>query len=349
MDTTPKQVTGVDVSDRFSTFCTVDEAGEIEEEGRVRTSPQAFRTHFQKSPRRVVIEVGTHSPWMSRLLAKCGHEVIVANARMVSLIYRNERKTDRIDAESLARLGRLDPKLLHPIQHRAEETQVHLGLVRTRATVVRARTALINHVRGAVKTLGGRIPRCSTDGFARKAVEHIPESLQPALQPVLESITQLSRQIRFFDKQIQGLCEKRYPETALLREIVGVGPTTALTYRLVIDDPVRFRDSRSVGAYIGLTRRHADSGESAPELRITKSGDSLLRSLLIQAAHYILGPFGPESDLRNWGLAYWRRGGATPKAKKKAAVAVARKLAVLLHRLWLSGQPYQPLRKPKVA
>ncbi len=173
MDTTPKQVTGVDVSDRFSTFCTVDEAGEIEEEGRVRTSPQAFRTHFQKSPRRVVIEVGTHSPWMSRLLAKCGHEVIVANARMVSLIYRNERKTDRIDAESLARLGRLDPKLLHPIQHRAEETQVHLGLVRTRATVVRARTALINHVRGAVKTLGGRIPRCSTDGFARKAVEHI--------------------------------------------------------------------------------------------------------------------------------------------------------------------------------
>jgi transposase len=286
---------------------------------------------------------------MSRLLAELGHEVIVANARMVMLIYKNSRKTDSVDAESLARLGRLDPKLLHPIQHRSEESQMHLGLIRTRATVVKARTALVNHVRGAVKSLGGRIPRCSTEAFPRKALAHIPDGLRAALEPVLESITQLSKQIRFFDKQITKLCEDRYPETGMLRQIKGVGPTTALAYRLVIHDPLRFERSRSIGAFLGMTRRRAQTGDSEPELRITKAGDPLLRSLLIQAAQYILGPNGPETDLRRWGLSHWHRGGATKKAKKKAAVAVARKLAVLLHRLWLTGDAYEPLRKLKAA
>jgi transposase len=343
MNTTPELVTGVDVSDRFSTFFTITADGEVEEEGRVRTTAAALRAHFEGGRRRVVIEAGPHSPWISRLLTELGHEVIVANARMVALIHKNPKKRDRVDAEALARLGRADPKLLYPIEHRSEESQIHLGVIRTRDAVVRARTALINHVRGTVKSLGARIPRCSAETFHTKAAEHLPDPVRPALDPILETIARLSTQIRFFDKQIEELSAERYPETALLRQIKGVGPVTALAYRLIVEDPSRFERSRDVGSYLGLTRRHDDSGESEPELRITKAGDELLRRLLIQGAHYILGPFGPDTDLRRWGLHYIQRGGHSKTAKKKAAVAVARKLAVLLHCLWKTGQVYEPL------
>jgi transposase len=342
-------VTGLDVSDRYSALCTLGAEGEVEEEGRVRTTAQAMRTHFQVPRRRVVLEAGTHSPWISRLLAELGHDVIVANARMVALIHKNPKKSDPVDAETLARLGRVDPKLLAPIEHRSESSQHDLGLIRTRSAVVRARTALINHVRGTVKSTGGRIPRCSAETFARRAPEHIPDPLRPGLEPILETIVHLSRQIRFFDKQIGKLCQESYPETALLQQVKGVGPVTALAFRLVLDDPRRFKESRSVGAYLGLTRRRSDSGDFEPELRITKLGDKLLRSLLTQSAQYILGAFGPDSDLRRWGLAYWRRGGSSKKAKKKAVVAVARKLSVLLHRLWITGEVYEPLRNSKVS
>lgn len=336
--------TGLDVGDRYTVFCTLNREGEVEDEGRVRTTREAFARHFAGPRRRVVLEVGSHSPWLSRLLAEVGHEVIVANARMVALVHSNPRKRDSVDAESLARLGRVDPKLLWPIEHRSEEAQVHLGLIRTRDAVVRARTALVNHVRGAVKSLGGRIPKCSTPSFPKKAVEHLPEPVRPALEPILETITELTQRIRAFDRDIEELCKTRYPETALFRQIKGVGPVTALAYRLVLDDPTRFSRSRAVGPYLGLTRRLDDSGESEPELRITKAGDELLRRLLVQAAHYILGPFGPDTDLRRWGRSYIERCGGTGKAKKKAATAVARRLAVLLHRLWITREAYEPLK-----
>jgi transposase len=344
MDVSPNLTTGLDVSDRFSTFCMLAAEGKVEEQGRVRTTARALRSHFEGPKRRVVLEAGTHSPWISRLLDELGHEVIVANARMVALIHKNPRKRDPVDAENLARLGRVDPKLLAPIQHRSEEAQVHLGVIRTREAVVRARTALVNRVRGAVKSLGGRIPKCSTESFPKKALEHLPDPLRPALEPMLDTISHLSKQIRFFDRELEVLCEERYPETALLRQVKGVGPKIALTYRLVLDDPMRFPTSRTVGAYLGLTRRHDDSGDTEPELPITKAGDALLRRLLVQGAQYILGAFGPDTDLRRWGLDYVRRGGGAKEAKRKATVAVARKLAVLLHRLWITGEVYEPLR-----
>lgn len=344
MQATPNLITGMDVSDRYSTFFTLTDEGEVVEEGRMRTTVQALESHFTDRRRRVVVEAGPHSPWISRLLDELGHEVIVANARMVALIHKNPKKRDPVDAESLARLGRVDPELLWPIEHRSAEAQADLGVVRTRDVVVRARTALINHVRGAVKSFGGRIPRCSAEAFSAKAGEHIPEPLREGLEPILETIAGLSRQIRYFDKQIDALCEERYPETAVMRQIKGVGPVTALTYRLVLGDPHRFPNSRAVGTYLGLTPRHRDSGEFEPELRITKAGDELLRRSLVQAARYILGPFGPDTDLRRWGLDYIRRGGDSKTSKNKAAVAVARKLAVLLHRLWITGEVYEPLR-----
>lgn len=342
-----KVTTGLDVSDHFSSFCLLASDGEVEQQGRIRTTPRALRSHFEGPKRRVVLEAGPHSPWISRLLDELGHEVIVANARMVALIHKNPRKRDPVDAENLARLGRVDPKLLFPIQHRSQEAQVHLGVIRTREAVVRARTALVNRVRGAVKSLGGRIPKCSSKSFPDKALEHLPDPLRPTLEPTLETIRHLTRQIRFFDREIEALCEEHYPQTALLRQVQGVGPMIALTYCLVLDDPRRFPASRSVGAYLGLTRRHDDSGDSEPELPITKAGDALLRSLLVQGAQYILGAFGPDTDLRRWGLDYIHRCGGTKQAKRKAIVAVARKLAVLLHRLWITAEVYEPLRNAK--
>lgn len=334
---------GLDVGDRRCQMCVLDETGGIVEESGLRTDADVLRRRFAgMAPIRVVLEVGPHSPWISRLIAEAGHEVIVANARKLRLIYENDRKSDRADAEYLARVGRLDPALLAPIEHRGETAQADLAVIRSRSALVEARTALINHMRGAVKALGGRLPKCSTKSFHRKAEEHIPEVLHEALLPVLDSIAELSEQIEKMEAWITELAETEYPETELLRQVAGVGALTALCYILTLETPGRFQTSRAVGPYLGLVRRRRESGDSSPELGITKAGDGLLRKLLVQSAHYILGPFGPDTDLRRWGQKLEARGG--PGAKKRAIVGVARKLAVLLHHLWSTAEVYEPLR-----
>jgi transposase len=296
---------------------------------------------------RMVLEVGTHSPWVSRVLEACGHDVLVANARKIRLIYANDRKSDRVDAECLARLGRLDPHLLAPIRHRGAKAQADLAHLRSRDCLVRARTQLINHVRGAVKAMGGRLPTASAPAFPKKVAEHIPTALRPALTVLLEMIEHLTHQIRVADKHIESLATKEYPETAQLRQVAGVGPITALCYVLTLEDPARFANSRAVGAYLGLRPKQRDSGERSPQLSISKRGDVMLRRLLVGSAQYILGPFGPDCDLRRWGLKLAERGGGN--AKKRAVVAVARKLSCLLHSLWMSGAIYEPIRSESTA
>jgi transposase len=179
----PKITAGLDIGDKYSYLCLIDtDSGEVIEEGRLRTTPEALRRRFASEPSlRMAIETGTHSPWVSRLLEECGHEVLVANARKLRLIYANKRKTDEIDAENLARLARLDPKLLYPLKPRAEDSQAHLALIRSREALVSCRTQLVNHVRGAVKSFGARLPKCPARSFHNKAPEHIPEALWPAL------------------------------------------------------------------------------------------------------------------------------------------------------------------------
>jgi len=339
----PERTIGLDVGDRMSHLCILDGSGEVVEEGSLRTTAPALGRRFTgMPPARVVLEVGPHSPWISRLLARAGHEVIVANPRKLRLIYENDRKSDRADAEYLARVGRLDPELLAPVVHRSEDVQADLAVIRSRSALVEARTALINHARSTVKAMGGRLPKCSTDSFHRKVEEHVPEALMPAILPVIDAIAELTDRIRGMEQWIEELAEEEYPETELLCQVAGVGTLTALCYMLTLETPDRFRTSRAVGPYLGLVPRRHDSGESSPELRTTKAGDVLLRKLLVQSAHYILGPFGPDTDLRRWGLGLAARGG--PGAKKRATVAVARKLAVLLHRLWVTGEVYEPLR-----
>ena len=337
------EAVGLDLSDKSATFVVVDEMGNVSGEGKAPLTEAGLREAFgRRRPTRIAIEVGTHSPWVSRLLDELGHEVIVANARQVKMIRENRRKNDREDALILGRLARLDPALLKPIRHRGPQAQADLALLRARDGLVRTRVLLINLVRGQIKSLGGRIPTCSTASFATKARAYIPLELQPALLPTLDLIAQLTQQIKQSEKDLER-ASRRYPEVEFLRQIKGVGCLTALAFVLVIEEPQRFTKGRAVGAFVGLTTRQSQSGEQEPQLHITKAGDELLRRLLVQSAQYILGPFGPDCDLRRWGL---KLAGDSRNQirKRKAVIAVARKLAVLLHCLWLNGLVYEPLR-----
>lgn len=335
---------GVDLGDTWSVLCVLDESGEMVEQSRVRTRYKEMHAHFAtRSGARVVLEVGTHSPWVSRLLEELGHEVVVANSRRVRAIAESQKKTDENDAELLARLGRVDPKLLAPLSHRTEETQAGLVVVRARDALVKTRTVLINSVRGQAKSLGARLPRRNPGSFHTLA-EELPEKVREVLKPTMEAIENLTKQIRAYDRSIGQLVEDEYPAAAHVAKVDGVGPITALTFVLTVEDPGRFRSSRDIGPYLGLTRQRRQSGDGDPELRISKAGDGFLRRLLVQCAHYIIGPLGKDCALRRWGLKLIGQGGRG--ARKRAAVAVARKLAVLLHRLWVTGQDYRPFPAP---
>jgi len=335
---------GVDLGDQWSHYCILGLEGETVVEGQLRTTREDITEFFQAlNSARVVFEVGTHSPWVQEVIGGCGHEVLVANPRLMEGSKRRKRKNDRIDANKLARLGRVDPQSLHPIQHRNREVRQDLVVLRARDALVAARTELINATRGLVKSMGTRLPKCSSASFAEKVEGTVPAELRDALLPLVRMTAALSDCIQEYDEKIEKLGREKYGHTALLRQVKGVGPITALAYVLTLENPDRFVKSRDVGPYLGLVPKQEDSGESQPQLGISKAGDTMMRQLLVGSAHYILGPFGPDTDLRRYGLRLCERGGKN--AKKRAAVAVARKLAVLLHCLWVSGEVYEPLRQ----
>lgn len=332
---------GLDLADRFSDWVALDTEGAVAVRQRVRTTePELRKTFGSMKPTVIVIEVGTHSAWIDRLLTECGHRVIVANARKVALIHKNKRKNNEIDAETLARLARADEQLLFPITHRDERSQADLAVLRSRDLIVGIRTMVINHVRGSSKAFGIQLPACSAEAFVNRCKALLPPAVHHALVPLLDEIDGLSKQIHDYDRQIEQMI-KRQPAAEQMMQITGVGPLTSLAYVLTIEDPHRITRSRTAGAYFGLVPGSDDSGETHTQRRITKEGDHYCRRLLILAAHYILGRFGPDSDLRRHGLAIAARGGKN--AKKRAVVAVARKLAVVMHHLWITGETYVPL------
>lgn len=336
---------GMDLGDKSSCFCVLNSQGVVVEEGKLATTTNGLARAFGARPRcRIALEVGGHSPWVARLLGRLGYDVIVANARQVKLISQSSRKDDRADARTLARLARLDPQLLRPIQHRGEQAQQDLMMIRVRALLVETRTKLVNSARGFTKSVGERLPACAASQWDEERIDlaEIPETLRETLRPLIQQAESLTAQIHECDKKIEQIARERYPETELLKQVSGVGTLIALTFVLTVDDKQRFQKSRDVGCYVGLRPKRSESGDSQPELRITKEGDRYLRTLLVQGAHYILGWRGPDTDLRRWGLELAARGGKNQK--KRAIVAVARKLAILLHRLWVTGEVYEPLR-----
>ena len=337
-----KLTVGLDLGDRSSWYCVLDESGAVVLEQRLSTTAKAMGEVFCGMPRsRIVLETGTHSPWISRLLSKLGHEVIVAHARKVRLIGESRKKDDRLDAQTLARLARIDPELLCPVKHRSAQAQADLTVIRARAGLVRARTALVNTARSLAKSYGERLRGCNVRNMNPEKAEALSPELQSALEPLLSEIESLSERIGQYNDRIEALAEHSYPQVELLKQIKGVGTLIALTFLLTLEDPHRFRKSRDVGCYLGLQPGRRNSGQSEPQMHISKEGDPYLRTLLVQGAQHILGPFGVDCDLRRWGLKLAERGGKS--GKKRAIVATARKLAVLLHHLWVSGEVYEPL------
>jgi transposase len=343
-----KKVIGMDLGDKSNVIVVFDEEGNEVAKTSITNTAQQVQKFFAKHPgAAVVIEAGTHSPWISRLLTGMGHEVCVGNPRKLRAIWDADDKSDERDARILAMMYRLEPRLLHAIQHRGEQAQADLEMIKARDTLVRTRASLVNHVRGTVKTMGYRIPACSVEAFASRAPANIPTTMGNALAQIVETIGELNGRIKELDKQIGHLCRDRYPETTYLLQVGGVGPITALAFVLTIETPDRFEKSRTVGAYLGLTPRRDQSGATDRQMHISKAGNRYLRRLLVGCAHYLLGAFGPDCDLRRYGTRIAARGGK--RGKKCAAVAVARKLAVKLHRLWADAAEYQPLMTERKA
>ncbi len=335
------QTFGIDIGDRRSRYCIVSASGETTDEGSVATTSDSLSDLFEaREACRVVLEACGHVHWIARLASEAGHEVVVANPREVRLISQSGRKNDRNDARTLARLGRADVELLRPVKLRGEDCRASRSILHARDLLVRTRAKLVNFVRGQVKTFGGRVPGCSTSAFRSKAVAHVPEPIRSVVTPMLETLEQLEKRIRDFDREIQRLCQEQHPETGVLRQVRGVGPVLALAYVATIESPARFASSRTVGNYVGLAPAQYASGAKTPELRISKRGDGFLRRLLVNAAAYILGPFGEDSDLRRYGERIARSGSQRDKAR--ARIAVARKLACLLHHLWRTGSIWDP-------
>jgi transposase len=330
----------MDVSDKFCSVCVLDPvSGDVIEEARVPATVSAVAGYLEGRPAAsVTIEVGPHSPWLARAITAAGHEPVVANARQVRLVYGSTRKSDRIDAEKLARLARYDARLLAPIRHRGAQAQADLARIRTRDMLVRTRAKLVSHARSIVKTFGARLPRCTTEAFHHKVREHVPDALLPALVPVLDTLAHLTASIKEIDAALSERAATTYPETELLRQIPGVGPITSLAFVLTLEDPHRFAKSREVVPYLGLAPGQRQSGDFDPNTRITRAGDTLLRRLLVQCAHQIVRRPN-DTDLKRVGERHLARGAH----RNKAVTAVARKLAVLLHHLWMTGEVYEPL------
>ena len=336
----PACTIGLDLSDRFITFCMLDAQGTVTSRGHFALTRAALGKQFAGVPAaRVVLETGAQAAWVSEAVAQLGHEVVVANAASVHSIAGSSRKSDTRDAEQLARLGRLDKNLLDPITFRRLDYRLDMLLIRSRDLLIASRTRMINGARAMAKEFGERIPACATRGFAARAMKSLSTVLASTLEILLREIEAISAAIAKCDQQVDALNQKLSAETAWLTQVPGVGALTAVTFVLTLDHPERFAHSRDVGAYLGLVPRRSQSGTRDPQLGISKCGDRYLRKLLVQCAHYALGRYGPDTELRQWGLKYAQGG---PRAKKKAVVAVARKLAVLLHRLWQDRATYYP-------
>ena len=345
MNDIPQTTIGVDLGDTKHHYCVLDQAGKSLAEGTLFNTKEALSELAARYPgARVAIEVGTHSPWISDHLVREGCEVFVANARKLRAVYENERKCDALDARMLAKIARLDPDLLSPVTHISQEAMADRIVLGSRDRLVEHRTALVQSVRFSLKSLGLRVASCSAPVFPRRVRETLAGhgTLLAGIEPVLTVVAAMNSSIAELDRQVERLGAEKYPVAQKLRQIPGVGPVTSLAFVLAVEDPSRIGATRDIGAYFGIVPRRDQSGNSDKSLGISKTGNAYVRTLLVQCAQHILGPHGPESDLRRFGLRLAERGGRA--AKRKAIVAVARKLAVLMLSLWKSGEDYRPLR-----
>jgi len=336
----PALTIGIDLSDRTFQFCEMDAGGEIVAEGQLKLNRTTLGEYLAAKAKgaRVALETGGHSAWVRDVIEEAGHEAVVAHARELEAVTGHNHRSDSHDARQLARLARVDPGLLHPVDLRHSGEQADLFVIRARAVLVEARTMLINFARGITKALGHRLPDSASQNFAQRVREAVPEALRSAVLPLLDVLEEMASQIEIYNTEVETLAEQRYPQTRWLKQVPGVGTLTALTFVLTVGDPQRFAHSRDVGAFLGLVPQRRQSGQQDPHLGISKGGDRYLRRLLVQCAHVVMGRFGGDCALRQWALQHAQH---SRTAKKRTVVAVARKLAVLLHRLWTRQEAFQ--------
>lgn len=333
-------VAGVDLGDQTSEVCLYAKGVVFERFQFAMTDPGVREAFAGKGYGKIAMEAGAQSPWVTRVLRELGYEPLVANPRKLKAISANERKSDRNDALLLAKLAAADSSLLYPIHHRSAERADALAVLKARDALVRARARLIHTIRSLAKATGFRFKKSTTEGFARQEAS-APAALAPAFTPLFAALRPLGEQIVVIDKQLERMAEHSFPETRHLLQIHGVGPITALAFVLTIEDPKRFASGRIAAAFLGLVPRRDQSGTSDKQLGISKTGNNFVRRLVVQCAQYILGPFGQDCDLRRWGHKLVQRGGKN--STKRAVVATARKLVVLLFRLWKGEQVWEPL------
>ena len=335
----PLATVGLDLGDLNSNACMLNRAGIEVGEFLMGTTPEGFEQFFRELPAGslIVLEVGTHSPWASRLLRELGFTVRVVNARKIS---KRRIKTDRRDARMLARKGYEESADLVEVHHRGEQQQKDLLVVQARATLVGTRTDLINVARGTVKGFGYRLEAMDTDNVTSAMADDLPVDIAGPIKALLRTVESINLELELLDDEIKQLI-KQYPATKEMMKIRSVGEVTALTFVLTIGDAERFSSSRTVGVAVGLTPNKDQSGQNDPQLGISKAGNEYMRGLLVQCAQLTLSKRGGDSDIRRWGLKLQGKG-TDGHQKKRAVVAVARKLAVLMHKLWSSGAAYDP-------
>ena len=335
---------GIDLHNKSSEVCVLDAGGAVSERARIPTTEKALRRWFGGRERaRICVEASGISPWVARLLTELGHEVVVANAQRVRLIAESTLKNDTVDAETLARLVRMDPALLCPIRHRKEETQRLRGMLRVRRSLVNNRTACLNTARGLLRSFGYRMPGQRPERLARAlAVGKVPEVLCALVAPLVATARELDGRIQALDEEVIE-AGHAFPEVERFQQVPGVGPLVALAFVLCIEDPGRFHSSRDIPSFLGLRPRMRESAEHSHFGSITRQGDTEMPKLLVQVAHGCLRS-RQDSDLKRWAERLAGRIG-----KKKAVVAMARKLAVVLHHLWVTGEDYQAARQEVAA
>jgi len=337
-------VIGMDMGDKNHKVVALAADGQVVERVEIACTPEAVREYLQRSPGAVLaIETGTHCRWVSALGAETGHEVLVGNARKLRSIWQSSRKNDWHDAEQLARLVRADRALFHVVKLRSEEAQALLRMVKARDILVRSRSGIVNMIRGFTKAEGERLPSGSSEAFDKQEFE-VPVCLRKTTKPLFAILREMTKKIAVYDKLLADALKQEpiLEDANLLSSVPGVGPITTAAYLATIGNARTFGDARDAGAYFGLVPKQSQSGETDKQLRISKEGNVLVRRLLVTSAHYIMGPFGPDTELRRHGLRLAQRGGKN--ARKRAAVAVARKLAVVMLAMLKNRTEYRPLR-----
>ena len=305
-------------------------------------TPEDVRAYLKRHPGALLaIETGTHCRWVCRIGLELGHEVLVGNARKLRVIWDSSRKNDWNDAEMLAKVARMDRTRFAPVRLRGDGDQGLMRLVKSRDLLVKSRTGIVNQIRGFCKSEGFRPPKCSAESFTRQEHE-MPPAVRAVVKPLFAVLKELGKKIALYDKMLADTVKKLHKQdAALLEPIAGVGPVTAAAFLAAVGDVATFGSARDAGPYFGLIPRQDQSGKTDKQLRISKEGNEVVRRLLVTAANYIMGPFGKDCDLRRHGMRIAERGGKN--ARKRAKVAVARKLAVLMLAILRTRSEYRPL------